>query len=33
MGTGFWTLGDVFLQNVYSAWDVENRRIGFATLA
>ncbi|KAI0287671.1 acid protease [Russula brevipes] len=29
----FWILGDVFLQNVYSAWDVENRRIGFATLA
>ena len=31
--TDFWILGDVFLQNVYSAWDVGNARIGFATLA
>jgi len=30
---GFWVLGDVFLQNVYTAWDVGNSRIGFATLA
>jgi hypothetical protein len=30
---GFWILGDVFLRNVYSAWDVGNGRIGFATLA
>jgi len=29
----FWVLGDVFLQNIYSAWDVRNVRIGFATLA
>jgi len=29
----FWVLGDVFLQNVYSAWDVGGGRIGFATLA
>ncbi|KAI0299940.1 acid protease [Russula brevipes] len=29
----FWVLGDVFLQNIYSAWDVGNTRIGFATLA
>jgi len=29
----FWILGDVFLQNIYSAWDVGNARIGFATLA
>ncbi|KAI9510779.1 acid protease [Russula earlei] len=29
----FWILGDVFLQNVYSAWDVGNVRIGFATLS
>jgi len=31
--TGIWILGDVFLQNVYTAWDVGNGRIGFATLA
>ena len=31
--TGFWVFGDVFLRNVYSAWDVGNKRIGFATLA
>jgi len=30
---GFWVLGDVFLQNVYTAWDVGGSRIGFATLA
>ena len=30
---GFYILGDVFLQNVYTAWDVGNSRIGFATLA
>ncbi|KAI0280403.1 acid protease [Russula aff. rugulosa BPL654] len=28
-----WILGDVFLQNVYTAWDVGGSRIGFATLA
>jgi cathepsin D len=33
MGTEFWILGDVFLQNIYSAWDVGNGRIGFADLA
>ena len=29
----FWILGELFLQNVYTAWDVGNARIGFATLA
>ena len=30
-GTEFWILGDVFLQNVYTAWDFGGGRIGFAT--
>jgi len=28
----FWVLGDVFLQNVYTAWDAGTGRIGFAKL-
>ena len=36
-GTEFWILGDVFLRNVYTAWDVGtgqgDARIGFADLA
>jgi cathepsin D len=32
LATEFWILGDVFLQNAYTAWDVGKGRIGFADL-
>ena len=31
LNTGFWILGDVFLRNVYTAWDFGSGTIGFAT--
>lgn len=32
IGTEFWVLGVVFLENTYTAWDVGQKRIGFADL-
>lgn len=31
-GISFWVVGDTFLQNVYSTFDLGNNRVGFATL-
>lgn len=32
-GASFWTIGSVFLQNVYSTFDIGNLQVGFAQLA
>ncbi|KAH8986113.1 Asp-domain-containing protein [Lactarius akahatsu] len=32
-GLGFWVIGDVFLRNVYTAFDLGQNRVGFASLA
>jgi len=32
LGTEFWVLGVVFLENTYTVWDAGHKRIGFADL-
>ncbi|THH26754.1 hypothetical protein EUX98_g7441 [Antrodiella citrinella] len=32
-GQPYWSIGDIFLQNVYSVFDLGQNRVGFATLA
>lgn len=29
----FWIIGDAFLQNVYTKFDLANKQVGFATVA